>query len=174
MIRTQADPLALAASVRSVIRAMDPHLVVTHVQSMQDEFKDCFKSQRFTMFLAVLFAVCAFVLSITGLYGMLSYRVKGRSREIAIRMATGAAPGDITRLVCGQGAKILVLGLTVGFVAVLALTKIVIGYIYGISPLDGLTLGGALVLIVTISLLVSYIPARRAARIDPVEALRYE
>ncbi len=126
------------------------------------------------MLLVGIFAVFAFTLSVVGLYGVMSHSARSRSHEIAIRMATGAAPGDILKMILKQGTMVILIGTGIGLIGMLALGQVAAGYVYGVAPLDPLTLAGAALLLGVVSILACSLPARRAARIDPMVALRYE
>jgi len=173
-IRTKSHPLSLVSSVRAIIHELDDEILVRHIGLMQESLRERFKSQRLTMLLVGIFAVFAFTLSIVGLYGMMAHSARSRSHEIAIRMATGAEPGDILKMILKQGIIVIVVGTGIGFIGMLVLARIASGYVYGVAPLDPLTLVGAALLLGVVSMLACSLPARRAAKIDPMKALRYE
>lgn len=173
-IRARANPLSLVSAVRAVISELDNQVLVRHVILMEEYLRERFKSQRLTMLLVGIFAVFAFTLSVIGLYGVMAHSAKSRSHEIAIRMATGARPGDILRMILKQGTMVILVGTGIGFIGMLALARVAAGYVYGVAPLDPLTLVGAALLLGVVSILACSLPARRAAKIDPMEALRYE
>jgi putative ABC transport system permease protein len=130
--------------------------------------------QQFDLVLVGLFGVLALVLAAVGLYGVASYSVSQRRREIGIRVALGAQPGEILRLVVGQGTKLALLGLVIGTIGALALTRLVASLLYGIGAHDPLTFVAVAGLLLLVAVAASYIPARRAMGVDPVVALRYE
>jgi predicted lysophospholipase L1 biosynthesis ABC-type transport system permease subunit len=131
-------------------------------------------SQRFSMILLGGFALLALILASVGIYGVVSYLVAQRTNEIGIRMALGAQRGDVLKMIVGQGAKMALLGVAFGIAAALALTRLMSGMLFGVTPTDPLTFFAVAALLVAVALLACYIPARRASRVDPVVALRYE
>ena len=126
------------------------------------------------MLLVGIFAIFAFTLSVVGLYGVMAHSARSRSHEIAIRMATGAAPGDILTMILKQGTVVILIGIGIGLIGMLALARVAAGFVYGVAPLDPLTLIFSVFLLGIVSILACSLPARRAAKIDPIEALRYE
>jgi putative ABC transport system permease protein len=173
-IRAGSNPLNLVSTVRGIIHELDDQVLIRHTGLMKERLREQFKSQRLTMLLVGIFAVFAFMLSVVGLYGVMAHSVRSRSHEIATRMAMGAAPGDILTMILKQGSLVILIGTGIGLIGMLALTRLAAGFVYGVAPLDPLTLVGATVLLGIVSILASYIPARRAAKIDPMAALRYE
>ncbi len=174
MIRTASNPLGLGPAVRALVKDMDDRVLVRWVRSMDDDVHEVFRPQQLTMLLVGVFAVFAFALTIVGLYGVMSHSARSRYREIAIRMATGARPADILRMILRQGATVVGIGMGVGLAGVCALARVAASYVYGVAPMDGLTLAGAVLLLGVASAVACGLPARRAARIDPMAALRYE
>jgi predicted permease len=173
-IRARTNPLNLVSSVRAIIHELDDQVLVRHAGLMEENLREQFKKQRLIMLLVGIFAVFAFTLSIVGLYGVMAHSAKSRSHEIAIRMATGAEPGDILKMILKQGTMVIVIGTGIGLIGMFALARVAAGYVYGVAPLDPLTLVGAAFLLGIVSILACSLPARRAARIDPMAALRYE
>ncbi len=174
MIRTASNPLGLGPAVRALVKDMDDRVLVRWVRSMDDDVHEVFRPQQLTMLLVGVFAVFAFALTIVGLYGVMAHSARSRYREIAIRMATGARPADILRMILRQGATVVGIGMGAGLAGVCALARVVASYVYGVAPMDGLTLAGAALLLGVASAVACGLPARRAARIDPMAALRYE
>ncbi len=174
VIRASGDPTALASAVRTAVWAMDPTLSVSRIQTMEHVRSSYLGPQQFNLFLVGLFGVLALILAAVGIYGVAAYSVAQRRREIGIRMALGARPGDVLRLIVGQGAKLALLGLAVGIIVALALARVVASLLYGIAAHDALTFTTVASLLLLVAVTASYIPARRAMRVDPTVALRYE
>jgi putative ABC transport system permease protein len=174
LIRTASDPVALAHTAIGEVHSFDPKLPVTHVMALDDLFSDSVSPRRFSTFLLGVFAGLALLLAAMGIYGVMSYVVSLRTNEIGIRMALGAQPGDIWRLVIGRGAQLAFAGVALGLVGALALTKLIASLLYGVKPSDPITFAGVALLLVGVALLACYVPARRAMRVDPMVALRYE
>jgi putative ABC transport system permease protein len=174
VIRTASDPAALAQAAISEVHKFDSNLPVTHVMTLDNLFSDSVSPRRFSTFLLGVFAGLALLLAAMGIYGVMSYVVSLRTNEIGIRMALGAQPGDIWRLVIGRGAQLAFAGVAIGLIGAFALTKLISSLLYGVKPTDPLTFGGVALLLVSVALLACYVPARRAMRVDPMVALRYE
>jgi putative ABC transport system permease protein len=174
VIRTASDPAALAQTAIGEIHKFDPNLPVTHVMTLDNLFSDSVSPRRFSTFLLGIFAGLALLLAAMGIYGVMSYVVSLRTNEIGIRMALGAQPRDIWRLVIGRGAQLALAGVALGLIGAFALTKLIASLLYGVKPTDPLTFGGVALLLVGVALLACYVPARRAMRVDPMVALRYE
>ncbi len=141
---------------------------------MTDVVASSTATSRFTGFLLALFAACALALSAIGIYGVLSYLVSQRTHEIGVRMAVGAGGGDILRMVLGRGLALSLIGVVVGAVAALGLTRLMAGLLYQVQPLDPVTFGLVAMILTLVALAASYIPALRATRVDPLSALRAE
>ena len=174
VIRTAADPAALAQAAIGEVHRFDANLPVTHVMTLNNLFADSVSPRRFSTFLLGVFAGLALLLAAMGIYGVMSYVVSLRTNEIGIRVALGAQPGDIWRLVIGRGARLALAGVAFGLVGAVALTKLISSLLYGVKPTDPITFGGVALLLVGVALLACYVPARRAMRVDPMVALRYE
>ncbi len=174
VIRTAADRAVLAQAAIVEVHRFDPNLPVTHVMTLNNLFADSVSPRRFSTFLLGVFAGLALLLASMGIYGVMSYVVSLRTNEIGIRVALGAQSGDIWRLVIGRGAQLALAGVTFGLVGAFALTKLISSLLYGVKPTDPLTFGGVALLLVSVALLACYVPARRAMRVDPMVALRYE
>ena len=174
VIRTASDPAALARAVTAKVHGYDPTLPVTHVMTLDTLLADSVSSRRFSTFLLSMFAGLALLLAAVGIYGVMSYVVSLRTSEIGMRMALGAQPSDIWKLVIGRGARLAFAGVALGLIGAFALTKLIASLLYGIKPTDPLTFGGVALLLVGVALLACYVPARRAMRVDPIVALRYE
>ncbi len=174
VIRASGDPTAVASGVRTAVWAIDPTLSVSRIQTMEHVRSSYLGPQQFSLFLVGLFGVLALILAAVGIYGVAAYSVAQRRQEIGIRMALGAQPGDVLGLIVGQGAKLALLGLAVGIILALALTRLVASLLYGIAAHDALTFTSVAFLLLLVAVAASYIPARRAMRVDPIVALRYE
>jgi putative ABC transport system permease protein len=174
VIRSAQNPTTLIADVRGIVRSVDPDQPVGAVHSMENTVSEFVAPQRITMLIAGLFATLALLLAMVGLYGVLSYSVAQRSHEFGIRMVLGAAKGDILRLIVAQGFKLALAGTTVGMAGALALTRVLTSLLFGITPNDPSTFVAVAILLVCVALLACYIPARRATKVDPMVALRYE
>jgi predicted permease len=164
----------LLESIHGASVQMSSQQVIFGAQTMDSMIADSVASQRFSMILLVAFAVLALLLASVGIYGVISYVVGQRSHEIGIRMALGAKSGDILRLILGRGGKLAGLGVAVGLAAAFGLTRLMTKMLYGVGATDPLTFSGVAVLLTLVALVACYIPARRATRVDPVVALRYE
>jgi ABC-type antimicrobial peptide transport system permease subunit len=174
VIRTGGDPMALAAPVRAAIRELDPTLPVAQVRAMDDVVAASIATTRFAGWLMALFAALAVVLSAIGLYGVLSFLVSQRLHEIGIRMALGAERRHVLRLVVGRGVGLALVGVVVGLVAALYLTRFMQGLLREVQPTDLPTFLGVGAVLASVAAAASYIPARRATRVDPLIALRTE
>jgi putative ABC transport system permease protein len=174
VLRTKGDPTAVMASVRRAVEEIDPREVVYAVQTMDEVVANSFAARRMTMILLGIFAVLALALSCVGIYGVISYLVGQRTHEIGVRMALGAQAGDLIRLVLGQGTRLALIGVAIGLAAALGLTRLMAGELFGVTAHDPLTFLAVAAVLVVVALLASYIPARRAMRVDPMVALRHE
>jgi len=172
--RADGDPAALAPSLRAAVWKLDPTLPISQVLTMDQIVASANARARFQMLLLAAFAVAAALLAAVGIYGVMSYAVAKRTREIGLRMALGANPGDVLRLVVGQGMAVALAGAGVGIAAALPLARLMSSVLYGVRPTDPATYAGVALLLLAIALLASYLPARRAAHIDPGKALRAE
>ena len=174
LIRTTGDPAALIPSARRTVRELDPALAITATRTMSDVVNRSMGRERFTMLLLGVFGIVALTLATVGIYGMMSFGVRRRTREIGIRIALGAKPGDVLSLVVGQGMRLAVFGLAAGVAAAFLATRVMRGLLYGVSAVDPITFGGITLLLAAIAFCASWIPARRAVATDPTTALRAE
>jgi putative ABC transport system permease protein len=174
VIRSDQDPRGLASAIRAQFAAVDSSQPVFDISTMQQRIDDSIETPRFNMTLLTIFASLALILATVGIYGVISYFVSQRTHEIGIRMALGAAPSDVLRLVLGQGLVMILMGLALGLVGFLLLTRYLANLLYSIRPADPLTIIFVAALLVFVALAACYVPARRAVSVDPLAALRYE
>ncbi len=174
ILKTRADPETLVAAVRREALALDPDQPVFGLRPMAQVLAETVAPRRATMTLTGLFAALALLLAAVGLYGVMAYLVTQRTHEIGIRMALGAQPADIFRLVVGQGLTLIVAGVGVGLAASLAATRVLARLLFGVTPTDPATFVAVTALLAAVALAACYLPARRATRVDPMVALRYE
>jgi putative ABC transport system permease protein len=174
VLRTKGDATAVAGAVRQAVWSVDKDQPVSHVRTMDQVFAAAISQERFQALLLGLFAALALVLACIGLYGVISYAVAQRTHEIGIRMALGARPRDVLRLVLRQGMSLTVVGLALGIALGSVATRVLSDMLYGVTARDPLTFVGVPILLLLVAFLACYIPARRATRIDPLVALRYE
>ena len=172
--RSEADPARLTAAVRAQVQAVDPNQPISDVKTLEQHISDSIAQPRLTTVLLAVFAALALALATVGVYGVMSYTVAQRTREIGIRMALGASRGDVLRLVIGQAALMLVVGAAAGLAGSFALTHFMESLLFGVEATDPLTFTAITVLLMGVALVASYIPARRAMKVDPMVALRYE
>jgi putative ABC transport system permease protein len=174
VVRTALAPAAMAQSVERAIHSVDPNQPVYKVESMEEVVADSVARPRVESSLLALFAGLALVLAAVGLYGVLAYSVSQRTQEIGIRMALGAEPGQLIRDVIQDALRLVLPGIAVGAIGSLAITRLLGSLLYEITPNDPGTLMVISVGLLLIAMLAAYVPARRAARVDPITALRYE
>ena len=174
VLRAEGDPAATMGLVRRAVSEIDPRELVYGVQTMDEVVRNSFAARRLSMVLLDLFAALALVLSCVGIYGVISYLVGQRTHEIGVRMALGAQRSDVLRLVLYQGARMALTGVGIGIVAALGLTRLMANELFGITARDPLTFVAVAILVTLVAVLASYLPARRAVRVDPMIALRYE
>ncbi|HEV2206340.1 MAG TPA: ADOP family duplicated permease, partial [Candidatus Acidoferrales bacterium] len=172
--RTAVPPLDVMPAIRGAVSAVDAEQPITRVTTLEEMMSDTYGAIRFPMILVWIFAALALLLSAIGIFGVMSYTVSRRTQEMAIRMALGANGREVLLLVLREGLGITLIGIAIGVVAALVLSRLMINYVYGISATDPLTFASAALLLVAVALFATYIPARRATRVDPIVALRYE
>ena len=174
VIRTTSDPVPMTAAIVKEIQAVDPEMPVYDVGSMDQRLYGSLARQRFSMFLLGVFALIALILAAIGVYGVMAYSVSQRTHEIGVRIALGARPDAILRLVIRQALILAAMGIAIGLVGAFALTRVMSSLLFGVSATDLLTFVITSLLLGSIALMASYIPARRAAKVDPIAALQHE
>jgi putative ABC transport system permease protein len=174
VLRTRTDPKAVIGGVRQAIHALDPDLPVTEPATLASLRADSMAQPRFSMLLLASFAGLALLLACVGMYGVISYSVMQRTREIGVRMALGAQRKSVFGMILGQGARLAGLGIAIGVLTALGLTHLMASFLYGIQATDPLTFVIVPVLLAAVALFACYLPARRATHVDPMIALRYE
>jgi putative ABC transport system permease protein len=174
VVRTASNPLSNAGSVREVIAKLDKAVPVSDVMTMHQRLSATLVRRRFSAVLLGFFALLALTLASVGIYGVISYSAARRTHEMGIRMALGAERRDVLRMVIGEGLKLALIGVVIGIAGALALTRFLSGLLYGVKPTDPLTYIAVSLILIAVALVACYIPARRAAKVDPMVALRYE
>jgi putative ABC transport system permease protein len=174
VVKTDVDPASMAATVRKAVWEIDKDQPVSNIQTMEEILADSIARQRFSMLLLAIFAVVALVLAGVGIYGVMSYSVAQRTHEIGIRMALGAQTGAVLKLAVGYGMKLVLAGLVIGLIAAFALTRVMSTLLFGVTATDPTTFTLISLLLIAVAALASYVPARRATRVNPIIALRYE
>jgi putative ABC transport system permease protein len=174
VVRTAGDPAAIISSVKTAIWSFDANLPITNVLVTDDVVAQANAQPRFETLLLSVFAVVALVLAAVGIYGVMSYTVARRTHEIGIRISLGAARADVLLLVIRQGLVLALAGSAVGIVSALMLARLMTKLLYGVAPTDPITFAGVAALLIAVALTACYVPARRAMRVDPMEALRHE
>ncbi|MFI5127563.1 MAG: FtsX-like permease family protein, partial [Candidatus Acidiferrales bacterium] len=173
-LRGDLNASAIPEEVRTMVQSVDPELPVYGAQTLNDAVTASLEQRRFSMDIVAAFAVTALLLAALGIYGVISYIVSERTHEIGIRLALGAQRADILKMVLRQGLSLAIAGAAVGLAGALIVSHLMAGLLYGVRPTDLLTFAGVAVLLISVALLACYIPARRAMRVDPMVALRYE
>ena len=174
VVRTSGDPLAATSYARAAIHAVDPSLGISDVATLERVMADSTSDRRLNMLLFTLLGGLALALATVGVYGVVAYSVTQRTHEIGVRMAIGAKPSDVVRMVMGEGGRLAMAGVAAGSAVAFAGARLIRGLLFDVSATDPLTFAGVAIALLSVALLASYIPARRAARIDPMVALRGE
>jgi putative ABC transport system permease protein len=174
VMKTNLSPSSVTATIRADVRRIDPNLPVTDVRTMPQILDESAAQPRFRTLLLGAFGAMALLLSAAGISGVISYSVSRRTREIGIRIALGAQPASLLRQVLGEGARLAALGLAIGILAALALTRLMAGLLYGVSASDPLTFAGTGAVLFAVAIMACWIPARKAMRVEPTVALRHE
>jgi putative ABC transport system permease protein len=173
-IRATGDPLALGAAVRQEMLKVDPSLPLTNMRSLEQIVGRSLAEQRFNSALLGIFAAIGSLLAAVGVYGVMSYVVTQRTREIGVRVALGARAGDVLKLIVGKGMALALAGVALGMAASFALTRLMKDFLFGVQPVDPLTFGLVALSLIVVALVACYVPARRATKVDPMVALRCE
>jgi putative ABC transport system permease protein len=174
MVKTASDPAAFAPTARQIVRDLDPGLPAYALDPLADVVNESVAEQRFSMLLLGLFAGVALFLAAVGLYGVVSYTVSQRTQEIGLRMAIGAEPGQVMRMVVGGGMKLALLGVALGIAAALGLANLVAAMLFGVTPFDPVSYAATAGVLLVVAALACYLPARRAMRVDPIIAMRHQ
>lgn len=172
--RTDDDPVRLAPQIRQQIAAMSEEEVISRIETLETTLSETLSARRFVTILLSLFGSMAMVVATIGVYGLLQYSATRQTHDIGIRMALGAREQDILAAILGQGVRLALIGVVAGLIGAVALTRVLASLLYGVTPTDPLTLTVVSLVLIAVALLASYLPARRGAKVDPMEALRYE
>jgi putative ABC transport system permease protein len=174
VVRTEQDPLSLVSTFRRAVHATDPELPLADVMTMEEVVDATLARPRTVAVLLTAFAIMALLLAAVGVYGVMAYSVAQRTQEIGVRMALGATPQAVFRMVLGQALRLITVGVVAGLVAAAGLTRLLETLLYETKPLDVATFAGTVILLIAVATLASYVPARRGTRVAPIEALRAE
>jgi putative ABC transport system permease protein len=174
LIRTKGDPNGLAKSFSEQIKSVDKSVPLDDVRPLTEAISETLAQSRFYTFLFGLFGATGLVLTLTGVYGLISYTVSQRTQEIGIRMALGATQPNVLRMILRKGMVLTALGAIAGLAISFGLTRLIVSLLFGVEPTDLFSFGGATLLLIVAALIASYVPARRATKVDPLVALRYE
>jgi putative ABC transport system permease protein len=174
VVRTSAEPSSYLAAIRGALTSIGGNATLSNAKTMEQLRGELISDRRFTLILVGIFSALALILASIGIYGVISFSVAQRTREIGIRMALGASPRHVLRMVVGGGVKLAVIGIAIGAVGALVLTQFIRAFLYGVSPSDPLTFTGISFILAGVAIMASYVPARRAMKVDPNTALRYE
>jgi ABC-type antimicrobial peptide transport system permease subunit len=173
-VRTAGEPAGAVGAIREAVRQIDPDLPMVNVSTQVDEVEKRLTQERVFAQAYALFGALALLLASVGLFGLMSYSVAQRTNEIGIRMALGAQYRDVLRLVMTESMVLVIVGVGLGLAAALAASRLVTSLLYGLAPTDLTTMLAAMAVLITVSTVAGYLPARRAARVDPLVALHYE
>ncbi|MCM3903270.1 MAG: FtsX-like permease family protein [Pyrinomonadaceae bacterium] len=173
-MRLKTDSQAVEGAFRRELQAVDRDVATANVRTLEDYISDSVAPRRFNLRVLTIFSLAALLLAATGIYGMVSYTVTQRTPEIGIRLALGAGRTSVFRLILGQGLKLVLLGLALGLVGALALTRVIRSLLFGVTPSDAFTFVVVSVLLILVALIACILPARRATKVDPLIAMRNE
>ena len=173
-VRTSGNPSSVAAAIRTAVQDVDRNLPITGVTTVKAQLDDALTKERLIAKLSVFFSLLSLVLASLGLYGVMSYAISRRTGEIGIRMAMGAARGDVARMVVRETLLVALIGVSIGVTAAVAGTRLIQGQLFGLAATDPVTISLAAAVMIAVSLAAGYMPARRASRVDPMVALRHE
>jgi ABC-type antimicrobial peptide transport system permease subunit len=173
-VRVNGNAKMLAGPIREIVRSLDSSVKITDIKTVREQVDETLHQDRLIATLCGIFSLLALVLTCVGLYGTLSFSVVRRTNEIGVRMALGARPGNIFALVIGQGMRLVIVGLVIGAAGALASASLLAKLLFGVKGADPVTFVGVSVLLIVAAILACYLPARRAMRVDPMVALRYE
>jgi putative ABC transport system permease protein len=173
-LRTTSDTAALDSNIRGVVRSIEPTAQVRDLRTLNEVVNTSLHQERVVAQLGSFFSLFALALACLGIYGVLSFTVVQRTREIGVRIALGAQRRDVLALVVGQGLRLALLGLALGLVAALAVTRFIESLLYGVTATDPVTFVGVSLLLLVVAVLASWLPARRATKLDPMTVLRHE
>ena len=174
IVKGQSDPNQLISSLRQQVKAVDPDQPIYNIRTMHEIRAESVASERLNLTLLSIFAGIALVLAVVGIYGVMSYTVTQRTHEIGIRMAIGAQPRDVFKMVIGQGMLLALIGVGLGLIGAFALTRLMASMLFDVAPTDPATFAFIAILLTTVALVACFIPGRRATKVDPVISLRYE
>ena len=174
LVRTQGDPLSIVGAVRKEVHALDPDQPIAEVKKMSDWVDSSVAAERYRTTLLTLFAALAMILAATGIYGVMSYSVAQRTHEIGVRMALGARRVDVLKMVVREGMILTLIGVVLGLGGAFALTRVMSSFLFGVTAKDPLTFGVVSALLIAVAFVACFVPARRATKVDPLVALRYE
>jgi putative ABC transport system permease protein len=174
VVRTTGDPRAAAGSLRAVVRGLSDTAIISPVTTLEQQLSEQISPRRFQTWMLGLFSLLALVLAIVGIYGVMAYSVAQRTREMGIRMALGARPGDVVWMVVREGTRLALIGVSIGAASALGLTRWMASLLFSISPTDPVTFITVAFLLTVVAVVACYIPAQRATNIDPMVALRCE
>lgn len=174
LVRTTGEPSQVVPAIRARLQTIEPSLTVFNIRTLQEHVGSSLYVERMESLLLTVFGILALTLTAIGIYGVIAYSVAQRTREVGIRMALGAQKKDVLKMILTQGLWLVIWGAVIGLVACYWLSRLVASQLYGVSAYDPLTLMSTVVVLIAVALLAAYIPARRATKVDPLVALRYE